>query len=123
MLAHRPGMTLAQAVIQALVIGIIKPLLLEGPFQVPVNLGHKAKARRLLAHPLDRARPEWQRLSTPRSLKYLGKSQHRHIAAQAVALAGDLLELRVHRFLGGGVAVIELQSIWPARKIWIPSMS
>ena len=52
-----------------------------------------------------------------------GKGQHRHIAADAVALAGDLLEFPDHRLLGGGIAVIELQGIRPAGKIGIPAIS
>ena len=44
MLAHRPGMTLAEAVVQPFVVGVIESLLLQCPLQIPVHLGHKAEA-------------------------------------------------------------------------------
>ena len=44
-LAHRPRVSLAQAVVEPLVVGVVEPLLLQRPFQVPVDLGHEAEAR------------------------------------------------------------------------------
>src|SRR5215208_7003751 len=41
MLAHGSGMTLAQPVVQPLVVSVIESLLLHHPFHVPVDLGHE----------------------------------------------------------------------------------
>src|SRR5579872_7243219 len=123
MLAHRPGLTLPQAVIEPLVISVVEPRLLEGPFQVPINLGHKTKARNPFAHQPDGERPEWQRLFAPSTLKHLGKNQHRHVATDTITLAGNSLEFPAHRLLGGWIAVIELQGVRPAREVRIPAMS
>ena len=49
MLAHRPRVPLAQAVVEPFVVGVIESLLLQRPFQVPVDLGHEAEVRILLA--------------------------------------------------------------------------
>src|SRR5262245_10494171 len=38
MLANGPGVPLAQAVVQSFVIGVVESLLLQRPFQVPVDL-------------------------------------------------------------------------------------
>ena len=57
-LAHGRCMALTQAVVQPLVIGVIEALLLQRPFQVPVDLGHEEKVRKLLPHALGRLGPE-----------------------------------------------------------------
>src|SRR4051812_6507688 len=49
-LANRTSMALAKAVVQPFVVGVIESLLLQGPFQVPVNFGHEDKTWRLLSH-------------------------------------------------------------------------
>ena len=51
-LAHRPRVAFAQAVVEPLVVGVVEALLLQRPFQVPVDLGHEAEARDSLAHAL-----------------------------------------------------------------------
>jgi hypothetical protein len=60
-ISYRWGMLLAQAIVQPLVVRIVESLLLHGPFQVPVHLGHESEARYALAHALDRARPRSNR--------------------------------------------------------------
>lgn len=42
----------AKAVIQPFVVGIIEPLLLQFPLQIPINLAHEAEIRYPLSHPL-----------------------------------------------------------------------
>ena len=49
MLADGPGMAFAEAVVEPLVVGVVEALLLERPFQVPVDLGHEAEAGMLAA--------------------------------------------------------------------------
>src|SRR5215469_14264075 len=70
MLAHRPGMTGAQAVVQSFVVGEIESLLLERPLQVPIDLCHKTKLGSLLPHPLGRLRPEGLGGDIPGSLEH-----------------------------------------------------
>ena len=61
MLAHRPGVTLAEAVVQPFVVRVIESLLLQRPFQVPVGLGHEAGVGNLLPYTPGRLRPEgWE---------------------------------------------------------------
>src|SRR5262249_41251732 len=59
--AHRPGVTLAESVVEPLVVGVIKALLLQRPFQVPVNFGHEAKVGYSVADAPGRPRPEERR--------------------------------------------------------------
>ena len=89
MFSHRASVTVAQAVIQALVIGVIKSLLLQHPFQVPIDFGHEAKLGIALPHALDRRRPERLGRDVPGSLENIRQQQHRHVAAHAIALAGN----------------------------------
>src|SRR5438477_10932104 len=45
MLAHRPGLSGAQPVVQTLVVSVVEPLLLQGPLQVPVDFREDQKFR------------------------------------------------------------------------------
>src|SRR5439155_23720952 len=58
MLPHRPRMPLAQPVVESLVVSVVEALLLHGPFEVPVHLGHEAKTRNARAHSPRRLGPE-----------------------------------------------------------------
>ena len=118
-LAHRPGVPVAEAVVQPLVVGVIEALLLQRPFQVPVDLGHEAEVRDTLAHAPGRLRPEGLGLDAPGPLEDVGQDQHGHVAAHAVALPGDLHQLADHRLLRGRVAVVELQRVRPAGEVRI----
>src|SRR6516162_3498996 len=89
MTADRPGVAVSQAVVKPLVIAISEALLLQGPFEVPIDLGHKGEGRIFLADRRRRLRPEWLRRQSPGALEDLGQQQHRHVAAHAVTLAGD----------------------------------
>ena len=122
MLAHRAGPALAQPVVQALVVRVVESLLLECPFEVPVDFGQKAKVRVPFPDPPDRGVPKRRRRYSPRPFKHLRQDKHCHVAAHAVTLAGDLQELTNHGFLRGQVAIVELKGICPARKVRIASM-
>src|SRR5439155_280157 len=65
MLTHWQGMSVAEAVVQPFVVGVIESLLQQGPFQVPVDLGQEAEVRNPLAHAPDRLRPEGPGLDAP----------------------------------------------------------
>ena len=85
-LANRPRMLLAQAVVEPLVVRVIESLLLHRPFEIPVDFGHEAEAGDLLANLRDDARPERLRPAAPRALEDVGQDEHGHVAAHAVAL-------------------------------------
>src|SRR5436190_1372657 len=122
MLAHRPGVTLAEAVVEPLVVRVVESLLLEGPLQIPVDLGHEAEVRNPCPHLLGRLRPERLGLDGPGSLEDLRQDQHGHVAAHAVALPGDAHELLDHRVLKRRVAVVELQGVGPTSKVRIAAV-
>src|SRR5688572_2496056 len=44
MLPDWPRATIAQSIVQSLVVRVIEPLLLHGPFEVPIHLRHEAEA-------------------------------------------------------------------------------
>ncbi len=122
MLAHGPRMAFPEAIVESFIVSVVEALLLQRPFQVPVNLGHEEKAGSALTHALGRRRPEEGRTLTPGPFEYVRQDQHGHVAAHAVALPGDLHQFAGHRFLRGGVGVVELQRVGPAGKIRITAM-
>ena len=58
----------------------------------------------------------------PGPLEDVRQDQHGHVAAHAVALAGDLQQLADHRLLRGRVAVVELQRVGPAGEIRVAAV-
>ena len=121
-LADRPGVSLAQPVVEALVVRVVEPLLQHRPLEVPVDLGHEAEARHALPHALGHPRPEGRRPAAPGPLEDVGQDEHRHVAADAVALPADLQELVQHGLLRGHVAVVELEGIRPPGEIRVPAV-
>src|SRR5262245_62289691 len=57
-LAHGPGLTGMEAIVEPLVVCVVEALLLQRPLEVPVDLGHEAEVRHSLPHALRRLRPE-----------------------------------------------------------------
>ena len=51
-----------------------------------------------------------------------GKTQHGHVAAHAVALPGDSLQLADHRLLQLRVAIVELQRVGPALEVRVAAV-
>ena len=122
MLAHRPCMAFPEAIVEPFIVSVVEALLLQRPFQIPVDLGHEEEAGNALTHTLGRRRPEERRTLAPGSFEYVRQDQHGHVAAHAVALSGDLHQLADHRFLRGGVGVVELQCVGPAGEIRITAV-
>src|SRR5215831_5215584 len=104
MLPHRPGKSLTQAVVESFVIRIVEALLLERPFQVPINFSQETEVRCLLANSMNGHRPERLRLDAPGALEDLRQHEHRHVAAYSITLAGDFHKLSGHGLLSGGIA-------------------
>ncbi len=121
MLPHRPGVTLAEPIVQSLVVGVVETLVLHGRFKVPIDLRHEAEARNALAHAPDRVRPEEWRTAAPGPFENLWQHQHGHVAAQAVTLLSDPQELSDHRRLCGRIAVVKLDGVRPAGEVRIAS--
>src|SRR5438128_1701444 len=113
MFADRPCVTLAQAVVESFIVSIIETLLLQGGFEIPIDLSHEKKFGRVLAHALCCLRPEELGGNAPGPLENLGQRQHGHVTTQTVALSSDSDQLCDHCFLCGRVSVVELEGIGP----------
>ena len=85
MLAHRPGVTLAQPIVEPFIVGVIESLLLHRPFPVPVDFGHELEVRMFASYRLGGLGPEEISVDAPRAFEHVGQDQHRHVAAHAVA--------------------------------------
>src|SRR5688572_28418207 len=68
-LTNRPGMTLPQTIVQALVVGVVESLLQQRPFEIPVDLRHEAEVRDALTYAPDRVGPEERRPTSPGPLE------------------------------------------------------
>ena len=69
MLSHWTGLLPAQAVIKPLVVGVVKSLLLQRPFQIPVNFRHEYKVGMLVPDLLGGLGPKWFGFNAPGPLK------------------------------------------------------
>src|SRR6188474_177204 len=65
MLPHRARVTVAQPIVQSLVVRVVESLLLHRPFEVPIHLRHEAEVWSALAHTSDRIWPEEWRSPAP----------------------------------------------------------
>ena len=99
-------MALSQTIVKPLVVGVVKALLLERPLQVPINLGHENEAGLARACSRDGGGPEIGGPDSPGPLEHIGKNQHRHVAANAVAHRRDVLQFAGHGLLQSRVGVI-----------------
>ena len=111
MLAHRRDGSLTQTVVQAFVIRVIKSLLLQPPFEVPIDLGHEQELGGLAAHAANRPRPELFRPAAPCAIEDVGQDEHCHVAPNAIGPVGNRHEDVAHGVLHLRIAVIELQRI------------
>ena len=118
---RRIGM--AQPVIEPLVVAIVEALVLQRPFEVPIDLRHESEAGVGLADRGDRLGPERLRRQAPGAVEHLGQQQHRHVAAQPIAMLGNRRQLRHLGRLQHRIGIVELQRIRPAGEIRIAAMS
>ena len=123
MLAHRPSVALAQAIVEPLVVGVIKALVLHRPFQIPIDLGHEAEAGNLLANPARRLRPEERRprpqvRSNTSGRTSIAMSQRTPSHWPAIFISSPIIASCV-----AGLAVVELQCVGPAGKVRIATVS
>ena len=106
-----------QPVVELLVVAEVESLLLKLPLQIPVRLCDEKKIRiRLFDARISQASTPSlaeDRLGFPTFARRSIQHKHRHIAADAIALIGDI----GHRLEGSlsepGLKNIQLQNIWP----------
>ena len=119
-LVHEP-------VVQALVVTEAEAVLLERPLEIPVGLGKEDEARvpggdsRNHGVPVLPGRPRAGALA-PRALEDVVQHQHRHVAADSVALLGDVLQR-----LDDGLAQrrsegVELHDVGPRGKVRVAAV-
>ena len=110
---------LRESVVEPLVVGVVEALLLQGPLEIPIDFSEEEEARDLGANSVRGPGPERGRGDPPRPLEDLRQDQHRHVAADAIALAGDPPQLAEQRVLQRGVAVVQLERVGPAIEVRI----
>jgi len=113
-------------VIERLVIGIIKTKPAQFRLQAPVSLGQKQEVRMRLADPGNGRRPKLLNgggSCDGKMFPGFGENpvehQHRHIAANTVAVPGDGGEQFRHRTACRIAPIVQLNSIRPRREIRI----
>ena len=82
----------------------------------------KQKPGTSLAHALRSPPARTAGPAAPGPLEDVGQDEHRHVAAHAVALPGDLHQLADHRLLRGRIAVVELQRVRPAGEVRVAAV-
>ncbi len=98
-LADRPRVALRKTVVKPLVVGVIEALLLQGPFEVPIDLGEEEEAGDPRTNGRRGPRPERGCGDSPRLLEDLRQDEHRHVTPDSIALTGDLRKLAELRLL------------------------
>ena len=71
MIANRPDGAFLQPVVKSLAVTVVKALLLQDPFEIPVHLGHEGATGIYLVHRCRRLRPERRWGDPPGALKNL----------------------------------------------------
>ena len=110
-----------EAVIQALVVTVIEPLLLEFPLEVPISLSNKKEIRPSFLQGGNHINPvlccrRCTSAVAPGSFEDCVDDKHRHVATYAVALVGEIREGPDHRLPESRLKGIQLQHVWPGGK-------
>ena len=126
---HARGISGNELVIETLVVGVIKAKLLQAPFQTPISLRKEEKPRQGLFHCGNGLGPELRGGGRarggemlPGAAEHVLEQQHGHVAADAVAPAGDGPEQAGHCGAGGRASVIQLDGIRPGRAVRLLAM-
>ena len=113
-----------EAVIETLVVAIVKSLLLQFPLQVPVSLRNKPEIGVLLFNGLNYPGPVISLRSgscphAPGPFKNIIYKKHGHVTANAVTLACNVLQGFLYRITESRVKGIELKHVRPCREIGV----
>ena len=122
-LAHRARVALAQPVVEALVVRVVEPLLLQRPLEVPVDLGHEAEARDALPHAPDGLPARRVGRDGPRCARrrragraWPCRSARRRTGRRSAASSAIIASCERR------VAVVELQRVRPAREVRVAAV-
>ena len=123
---HVLGSPVFHPVVEFLVVAEVEALLLQLPLQVPVGLGDELELRPLRLDRRDERRPVvvGRPCSGPRApgaLEDRVQHEHGHVAADAVALPGDLRDRLDHRLPEPRLKGVELEHIGPRREEGVPA--
>ena len=123
-LANRPRRPLDQPVVQPLVVGVVEALGQQFPFHVPIDLGQEQEIGVLLLDSGDDHLPELSFRDgagalAPRLGEDATGDQHGHVAAQAIALPGDLQQSRGGTVARGGAENVDLRGVRPGGEVWV----
>ena len=119
MASHRVRRPVQEAIVEALVIREIKSQLLQPVLQIPVDFGEQQESR----HRRSRLHPEFgagqgrRDQLAPGPFEDFGQHEHRHVAADAVGVLGQRLQLADHGPACFGLGIVELRDVGPRRKI------
>jgi len=78
-LAHRPGILLAKAIVESLVVRLVEVPLLQRLLPIPVDFGHEDEVGDAFTHTAGRRRPKQQSELSPGSLEDFRQYRHSHI--------------------------------------------
>ena len=121
-LADRARVAVHQPIVEPLVVGGVEALLLERPFEIPVDLGQEKKAWRFGADRRRDPRPEGGSGDPPCLLKDLRQYEHRHVATDAIALARNAQEFAQQGVLQRGIAIVQLQRVGPTGEVRVAAV-
>ena len=124
---HRGGAVVEEPVVEALVVAVVEALLLERVLEIPVGLGQEDEVGAALPHGPDHGRPvvllrPLARPTAPGALEDVVHHQHRHIAADTVALLGDPTERVDHRAAQVSRERVQLDDIGPCWEVRVTTV-
>jgi hypothetical protein len=90
--AQRHQVTIAQVIVEPLVVGVVEAELLQPVLEIPVDLGQQQEIRVAGLSSRDGPRPElglrWLKIAAPGAPKHVEVDEHRHVAAHPVTALG-----------------------------------
>ena len=121
------GALVHQTIVEALVVAVVEALLLERPLHVPVRLGDEDEVGTIGLHGRDHRRPVVVLGSRagalpPGPLEDVVRHEHRHVAADAVALGCEGPERRRHGVSEAGREGVELDDVRPGGEVRVAAV-